>query len=191
LGFTPIYTVMRGPQTTTNAMTSIFTFATALRALPNTTGVAALLNRENINGTDEYGTNETNDGGVFGTLPVYKTIPLNTPVYVCSVATAGDDGNKLGNRQLLRFNNDASRAVVILAQGATNNASQDMAGDPDLYVHRRGDVVASGESAPADTTARRTETVNTTLGAGEYIIEVLDFEATGSRPKCMNVSITG
>jgi hypothetical protein len=185
LGFTPIYTVMTGPQTTTNAMTSIFTFATAIRS-QNTSGIAALLNRENINGTDDYGTNETADGGVFGTLPVYKTISLNTPLYVCSVATAGAEGNKLGNRQFLRFNNDASRPVVVRAQGATNNASQDAATDPDIYIHRRGAVLATGESSTANV-----ETVNFTLATGDYIIEVLDFDATGARPKCMNVSITG
>lgn len=190
LGFTPIYNVMAGPtgpQTTTNALTSIFTFATALRA-QNGSGVAALLNREDINGTDDFGTGETNDGTVAGTLPVYKTITLGGAgqVYVCSVATAGDDGNKLGNRQFLRFNNDANRTVQVRAQGAANNASQDAATDPDIYVHRRGQILGFGENAGSNV-----ETVNVPLAPGDYIIEVLDFDATGTRQKCMNVSITG
>jgi hypothetical protein len=187
LGFTPIYTVMTGPQVQTNAMTSIFTFATALRA--QNSGISTILGRENINGTDDYGTNETADGGVVGTLPVYKTISLGGAgqAYVCSVATAGAEGNKLGNRQFLRFTNDVARTVQIRAQGATNNAQQAAATDPDIYVHRRGALVVAGEGTDAGV-----ETVNTGLAANtEYIIEVLDFDATGTTPRCMNVSITG
>ncbi len=196
LGFTPIFNVMVGPQVTTDALTSIFSFARALRAQNAGSGAAisTLMGREDINGTDDFGTNETNDGGVFGTLPVYKQISLGAPgqVYVCSVATAGDDGNKLGNRQFLVFRNDVSRAVQIRASGVTNNPSQDAATDPDIYVHRRGEIVASGTTGSDDPAVSRVETVNTpTLAVGDYIIEVLDFDATGSRPKCMTVSITG
>lgn len=193
LGFTPIYNVMVGSQVSTDALTSIFSFATALRAQNSGSAISTILGREDIDGTDDFGTGEDNTGNVFGTIPVYGTISLGGAgqAYVCSVATAGDDGNKLGNRRFLRFNNDASRTVQIRASGATNDSSQDAAGDPDIYVHRRGEIVAAGESADQDPAVRRIETVNTSVAAGEYIIEVLDFEATGTRPKCMTVSITG
>ena len=196
LGFTPIYNVMVGAQVDTDALTSIFSFATALRSANGSSagGIAGLLGREDIESTpDDFGTGEDNTGGVFGTIPVYRNITLGPAgqLYVCSVATAGDEGNKLGNRQFLRFSNDASRAVLIRASGVTNDQSQDSAGDPDIYVHRRGQLVAFGESGDEDPAVRRIEEVSTTLAAGEYVIEVFDFEATGTRPQCMTVSITG
>jgi hypothetical protein len=200
-GFTPIYAVMTDEQVGTDALTSIFSFASALRAdnSGSSAAISDLLNLEEINGTNAFGAGESNDGNLVGTLPVYQPVTLGGggQVYVCNVLTAETDVdlNKLGNTRFLRFDNDASRTVAITATGATTDPSQDAAADPDLVVYRRGAQVAVGDSGgpsvpPAQ---RRIETLSTQLAAGTYVIEVFDFElgAASSRPRCMTVSISG
>jgi hypothetical protein len=117
---------------------------------------------------------------------VYVPITLGSIVTVCSTSTAGsDDANKLGNRRFLRFDNDTDRAVTIQAVGIT---SSNPAQDPDIFVHRQGQIVASG------TATGNTELISQQpLQAGTHIIEVYDFNVTGTNqpPRCMNVSIQG
>lgn len=191
LGFAPIYAVMSDEQVDTTAMTSIFSFVDALQA--NNSGESAaidnLLDGENINGTDEFGTGETNNGGDTRALPVYVDIPLGPPgATVCSSAVAGSiDLNKLGNRRFLRFVNDQSRLVTISAIGGASGAGTTAAVDPDILVFRAGQLVLAGES----TAQNREDISQTQLGAGTYILEVYDFELTGTQPRCMTVSITG
>ncbi len=197
LGFTPIYDVMTGEQVDTDALTSIFSFANALRDENGSQAGAInnLLSAEGIGGNDEFGTGETNDGGIPVSLPVYSTVSLGGAgqAYVCSSGAAGiTDLNKLGNLRLVLFQNDAQRTVQIRANGITNNASQDAAANPDIYIYRRGAVVATGTSADSNATTRRVETVNTTLAQGTYVIEVYDADlTTSSRPRCMNLSVIG
>lgn len=199
LGFTPIYDVMTGPQVNTDALTSIFSFISGLRSQNSGSGTAisALLNREEINGDDAFGRNESNSGGDTRALPVYDEIFLNTPKSgVCSGSVAGSktritDGipNKLGNHRFLRFTNDAQRLVTITVQGAAVAAGTVAATDPDIYVFRRGQVVLAGESGVAGS-----ETISMQqLPAGTYVIDVFDYETTGTNqsPRCMTVSITG
>lgn len=155
LGFAPIYSVMIGPQVSSDALTSIFSFATALRAANAAASAAIvdLLSGESISGTDEFGAGESNAGGDATVLPIYGTIALNTPLTgVCSRSTSGsEDSNKLGNRRFLRFVNDQSRIVTIQAAGAAPNAQSVAATDPDIYVHLRGSLAAFGESTVAGT----------------------------------------
>ena len=200
LGFNPIFAVMTDEQQSTDALTSVFSFAAALRSdNPSVSAnILALLGAEAINGSDAFGAGETNDGNVLDTLPVYQTVTLGAPgqVYVCNSLIPENTVdlqppksvlNKLGNNRLLRFDNDVSRTVVIRAAGATMNASQDAAADPDIYVYRRGETVATGLDVGV------AENLSTTLGAGTYVIEVYDdqLDTAGSRPRCMTVSITG
>ncbi len=203
LGFGPILTVMTGAQVTTEALTSVFSFATALRAGNATSSgaIGDLLNGEEINGTGAFGAGESNDGGIPGVLPVYRPITLGGAgqVYVCNYSNANasntDDVNKLGNSSFLRFDNDQSRSVVIRADGVANSPTQVGAADPDIYVYRRGETVAAGESGGPDVppATRRVESLSTTLAAGTYVIELIDFEFAGANqpPRCMTVSITG
>ena len=190
LGFAPIYSVMTGAQVQTDAVTSIYTFAAGLRAA--NPGSAAqiddLLTQEKIFGSDDFGAGETNDAGDPGILPIYKTILLNAPISVCSRMPDGStDANKVGNRVLLRFDNDAQRLVTITAAGAVNGGGTVAATDPDIFVLRRGTLAAFGVSSTANS-----ETISQQpLAAGTYIIEVYDFNIAGTQPRCMSVSIQG
>jgi len=192
LGFAPIHAVMTGAQVNTDALTSIFSFAAALRSAnpSSSTAIRDLLSAEDISGTDAFASNETNDGG--DELPIYQTITLGGPLAdVCSRSTAGsEDGNKLGNNRFLRFENGASRIVTIQAIGAATSPDAGVAAtDPDIYVHRRGELVAVGNSAEAGS-----EVISLlSLSAGTYVVEVHDWDLAGTNapPRCMTVSITG
>lgn len=203
LGFTPIYTVMTGDQVTTEALTSIYSFATALRAQnPGSAGaIASLLDSQGIESTpDAFGAGETNNGGDTDprALPVYDELLLNQPKNsVCSVSFAGSkvlsiDGdvnpNKLGNHRFFRFVNDTARLVTITAQGATPTVGTVAATDPDIYVFRQGEAVLTGI-----VTGGGVETISEQLAAGTYVIDVSDFDTTGTNqpPRCMTVSIAG
>ncbi len=208
LGFTPIYTVMTTDQVDTDALTSIYSFATALRSQNSGSAgaIANLLNNEDIESTpDAFGTGETNNGGDIDprALPVYGELVLNQlQSGVCSVSFAGSkdpieepeaNPNKLGNHRFFRFVNNTTRLVTIRAQGAaaptpTPLAPTVPATDPDIYVFRQGELALAGTS-----TGTSVETVSGELAAGTYIIDVSDFDTAGTNqpPRCMTVSITG
>jgi hypothetical protein len=192
LGFAPIYAVMTNEQVSTDAFTSIFSFAEALQSnnASAASAIEALLDREDIEGNDDFGTGEDHNGTDTQALPVYRDITLNSPLAgVCTNSLAGaKDLNKLGNRRFLRFVNNASRLVTITATGAVSGLLTEAAQDPDILVHRQGELVAIGESS--DPNQESIDQVQ--LAAGTYVIEVYDFELTnGSQPRCMNISITG
>jgi hypothetical protein len=192
LGFGPIYAVMTTDQVSTDAFTSIFTFAESLQSNNGgaSSSIESLLDREDIEGNDDFGAGEDNAGNDTQALPVYKDITLNTPVNgVCTNSLAGTtDLNKLGNRRHLRFVNNAQRLVTITVTGAVSGLLTEAAVDPDILVHRRGQLIAVAESE----TANREEISQVQLAAGTYLIEVYDYQLTdGSQPRCMNISITG
>lgn len=193
LGFTPIFNVMTGAEVNTDALTSIYTFITGLRAANpgSLAAINALVSGEDINGTGDFGDGETNDGDgnpgtSNGVLPVYGTIMRNQPITVCSRSPFGNtDSNKLGNRVFLRFVNDASRLVTITATGA-NGGGGVQATDPDIFVLRRGTLAAFGaDTGPSETIDQ------IALVPATYIIEVYDFNIAGVAPRCMTVSVTG
>ncbi|GFE85425.1 hypothetical protein GCM10011488_03790 [Steroidobacter agaridevorans] len=204
LGFTPIYTVMTGEQVDTDALTSIYSFATALRSqnAGSAGAIADLLRNEDIDSTpDDFGTGESNAGGDIDprALPIYDELLLGQQkTGVCSVSFAGSkdpkteleaNPNKLGNHRFFRFVNETNRLVTIRAQGAARTAAEVAATDPDIYVLRRGEVVLAGTS-----TGTNVETISgQQLAAGTYIIDVSDFDTTGINqpPRCMTLSITG
>lgn len=197
LGFAPIYAVMTGAQVTTDALTSIYTFITGLRAANPASAVDInnLVTGEKIFGSGDFGVGETNDGGSVNgdpaVLPVYKPIDTTGPVSVCSRSPAGDaSSNKLGNRVFLRFDVAAPRSVSIQVTGAATENGSVPATDPDIFVLRRGTLAALGVSSVPGT-----ETIpQTMLPAGTYIIEVYDFNidaVANPAPRCMTVSITG
>ena len=192
LGFGPIYETMIGAQVETDALTSIFSFADALRSAnaAQAAAINALLAAEGIAVTNGFGTSETNAGGDDRVLPLYAELAVGNPSLVCARATAGArDNNKLGNRKFFRFENDASRLVTIQAAGALDGQGTTAATDPDIFVYRRGAIVAAGISDGA-----ATEVIDQiSLDAGTHIIEVYDFdlESNPSTTRCMQVAITG
>jgi hypothetical protein len=192
LGFAPIYSVMTGAQVQTDALTSIFSFITGLRAANagSAAAITTLAAAEGIDGTGDFGAGETNSGGGDPqVLPVYREIALNAagPTGVCSRSSFGNtDSNKLGNRVFLRFVNDATHLVTITAMGTTLGGGTVAAADPDIFVLRQGALAAFG----VDTGG--TQTIDqVSLPAGTYIIEVYDFNIAGTLPRCMTLTITG
>jgi hypothetical protein len=195
LGFPPLFAVMTGAEKTTDALTSIYTFITALKAANpgSVAGINTLLNGEDIDGTGDFGTGETNFGGAAGLTSVYLDIALNAgaPTGFCSRSPFGNtSSNKLGNRVFLRFNNDATHLVTIQVTGTPLGGGTIAATDPDIFVLRRGVLAALG----AGTTPGSETISQVPLPAGLYIIEVYDFDidrVAGNTPRCMTVTITG
>jgi len=197
LGFTPIWNVFIGAEKTTSALTSIYSFSSALIASnsASTSGIRALLNREQIFGTDEFATGETNFAGKTippNTLdPLYTTITLNSSVQVCGTRDFGTN-NKLGNRRFLKLDLATSRALQITATGPASAAP--VAADPDIGLWGRGFIDRSEAESV-------TEIFNTAvLPVGTYIVEVGEFTHTdpsnvpnSSRrgDTCMTVTVSG
>jgi hypothetical protein len=192
LGFGPIYETMTGPQIQTEALTSIFSFADALkRANPaQAAAINALLSNEGIVAIDAFGTGETNNGSVQGVLPIYEDLIENQPLLRCvtGVAAGAADNNKLGNRRLFRLANDRSRLVTINVIASAGSPGTQAATDVDVFVYRRGAIVAGAVLGKPNETLPQI-----TLEPGTHIIEVYDFdlEANPSTTRCMTVSITG
>jgi hypothetical protein len=196
MGFPPLFAVMTGAQVTTDALTSIFTFATGLRAANpgDQAAIDVLLHAENINGVGDFGVGESNDGDPNAdtrVLPLYDTIGLGSNKSVCSRSPFGNtSSNKLGNRVFVEFVNDVQRLVTITATGAVmpTDPTSVAATDPDIFVLRRGVLAAFAvDTGSSDSTGQ------VSLVAGSYIIEVYDFDVDGAAPapRCMTVSITG
>lgn len=191
LGFAPIYSVITGAEKNTDALTTIYSFASALIAAnpSSASGIRALLTRESIAGADAFGTGETNFANKGTLSPLYSTVTLNGgAVPVCGTVDFGTY-NKLGNRRFLRFDLASSRSVQITAQGPTTGTP---AADPDIGLWRRGLIGTSDNTGT-------TEIYNTpVLSTGTYIIEVADFshidQTDGVARRgdtCINVSVTG
>ncbi len=192
LGFAPIYRTMTGFQRTTDALTSIFSFVQGLRseATISASALSALLAGENIALADAFGSGERNDGGDATTLPLYIDAIEGAPHLVCVSGRFGArDNNKLGNRKFFRFVNDRARLVTVRADGATNGVGTTAATNPDIFVYRRGAIVAAGLSDD-----RGSEVLpQIQLDAGLHIVEVYDFDLRNapSTPRCMTLSIVG
>jgi hypothetical protein len=192
LGFAPIFAALAGAQKSTDALTSIFPFITALRSANagSVAGIDDLLDGEDISGTDDFGTGETNTGGDPAILPIYTTIVRNDPpITVCSRSPAGNaDANKVGNRVFLRFDNDATHLITVQATGSVGGGGTVAATDPDIFVLQRGSLATFAAG-----TGGTEMTPQVQLPAATYIIEVYDFKVDGAgpAPRCMTVSVTG
>lgn len=193
LGFAPIYNVMTGPQVPTDAMTSIFTFSSALRSANSSSSAAinALLGGEQISASDAFGDSETNAGGLpsASVIPIYQMATFNTPITFCNRREAGTtNANKLGNRKLFRMDVPSSALVTIHVTGQAVSGTETAATDPDIYVFRRGSLVAfsEGEAVGQETLSQAS------LSAGTHIVEIYDFDIDGSATsRCMTASFTG
>ncbi len=168
LGFGPIDAVLRGPQRSTRAQTSIYTFIDALKDAEPTQAAAidALVAAENIvaAGQDIWGSLETNDAGRDHVLPLYTAITVDGPaVNVCSVARSTiDTFNRIGNRRLMRFTVASDGRFAFEARGAAGS-------DPDLVIWNGGEDVVSESRLDG------VETLEQNLPAGEHVLEIYDY----------------
>ena len=189
LGFTPIYAVMTNEVRTSDAMTSLFTFVTALKAhnpqaVPQ---IDAIVAGQNIKSDtiDEFGSTETNNGGDARNLPIYRPLTVNsgTPIRVCS-STASGEVNKLGNRRLFKFTLGQSERVTITAQS-------DVGKDPDIVLHQKG----TKTYATSNSTSNGKQQLVKTLSPATYVLEVYDAAAVDGKTStagnaCMDVTVT-
>lgn len=197
LGFAPIFQTVSGPQRTTAALTSLYTFVTGLKSIAPAQAAAidALLTQapRNMVGTTDFAVGETNNGSQPIVLPIYKPLTINQLSQpVCSTAQFGSY-NRLGNRQFLTFTLSAPMTVSITLNGTPSGAGSVAATDPDFNLYRQGSRVAFGDSQASGTEVRP----NVALQSGTYVLEVYDFVYTSdtvtnsSTMRCMTVSITG
>jgi hypothetical protein len=96
LGFTPIWNVLVGPQKTTPAFTTIFSFITALKTLnaSSAASIDTLVAAQNITSAsiDAYGSTEANVPTPFvnlEVLPIYATATLGVPTTLRSTNRGG------------------------------------------------------------------------------------------------------
>lgn len=167
--WTPVLTTMnQSGYYNGDGLASIFLFYDQLKTI-NTNQAStffSLMQEQNIFGTTVFAANETNDGGLSSTLPVYKNIVVGgSAVNVCS---SPDNGkyNKLGNSAFIKLtvNKTANyQFTVSKTSGATG------LGKPEIYVFQTKyyyahfkDVVNEGVAGSA------------ALNPGTYTIEVFD-----------------
>jgi len=164
LGFQPIFDTMVGPQASTEAFTTIFSFAAELRPMLNAQQQAFLdsqLERENVDsiGLDIWASNETNDaGGNRDVLPLYTDMIADGSV--TNICTNSDfdrpdrDGNKLAEDRYIRLSIPVTDSYDVLmttttATPVTPDVNDRDQSDPDVYIYRDGVLIAFGNS-PVD-----------------------------------------
>jgi len=217
IGFGPIYETMIGPQRTTSAFTTLFSFVGELRPMLNATELAFVdsqLNRENVDtpnvdiwGDGQVSTPSGARNGGRDLTPIYTDIPIGgSTANVCINNDYAVDGvlNKVSDWRYLRFTTPSQGRWTITAQAnplppPTNDpppaqgepAIRDRS-DPDLYVWRQDQRVAIGESVADDQEVFTTQT----LAADTYVVEMLEFRfiddgASSDFPSqvCYDVSI--
>lgn len=195
IGFGPIYDVMTGPQATSPAFTSIFSFATYLKqqGTGQNAFIDAMLTSHDIvaNGINIFGDGETNDGP--GTpddvLPIYTDITLGATTNICvnSQFDAGRDGNKLSEHRFLRLSIPSDQQVTfeMTANPAPsqpspgfdcsadeNDPENSEHSDPDFLVWKEGQLFWIGYDCDPNT---EMSTTNGLLAAGDYVIDINDF----------------
>jgi hypothetical protein len=199
IGFGPIYDVMTGPQSTTVAFTSIFSFATNLKSslnAQNNTFVDALLTEQDIvaNGIDIYGNGETNDGPATpdDVLPIYTDLTLGVTTRICTNSQFDSErfGNKLSEHRYLRLSLATTRSITLtmstvsppsvpadpnydcVAAFLANDPEAHMHSDPDILFGRDGLIFIAGESCVPNIEEASS---NGLLSPGEYVADLNEF----------------
>jgi hypothetical protein len=199
LGYGAIHSVMREHMVATDAMTSIFAFATGLefRNPGQQAAIRSRLNDENINGTGDFGQGQAidvNDDGVNDNndlVPVFVPVAtLGAPVQVIStnrfadlVDTLYQSYNRLGARRYLTFDLPGG-ALRITAQGPAVNPTTGQGSDPDFFLYRDGvdqcTNYGSGCSGLDDSLGSGLEEASYFgLPAGTYVLEVFECSYLG------------
>jgi hypothetical protein len=186
LGFTPIWNVLKGPQKTTPAFTTIFSFIKALKDLNGSSaaGINTLLAAQNIDGNtiDAYGSMESSIPTPFTNtevMPIYASATIGVPTTLRTTNRGGPNtvdtsGNKLGNHRFIRFTATGS-PVTITATSTSSLATRDV----DFLVYR-ATPFALYRSATSGPAASETLT-NMPTAAADYLIDVYDC-ANGCDP---------
>ncbi len=174
LGLGPIYSVLSDDGYRNQPyFTTIYSFAERLKNMQSQSanGIDSLLNNQQIYGTGENGLNETNDGLIPSSLPVYKTANINgAPIKVCSVNDAGVY-NKLGVTAFVTFQitSPGSYTFTVTESGGTTIS------DPEFGLFKEGSYIAVANSV-----ALGDEVLTTNLtSTGIYQIVIYDWNNFG------------
>lgn len=197
IGFGPIYQVMSGPQRTTPAFTSIFSFATYLKGLG--TGQNAFIDAQLADhditpgNIDLFGSTETNGGpgSPDDVLPIYTPISLGVTTEVCSNAQfdggSSRTGNKLSEHRYLTLDLLAPTQVTFSmltntppstpsngfdCSASDSDPENHEHSDPDFYIYRNGTFMWFGASCEPNS---EVTTTNGLLPAGNYVIDIAEF----------------
>jgi len=185
LGFTPIHQIMIGQQKTTTAMTSIFSFITALKAAnpAQATAINNVVNAQSIvsDTMDEWGSTETNNvSGTANVLPIYTALSVGgSAVNLCTINQFGSP-NKLSNYRNLTIDVQTAGSYQITA----TKTSGIFTTDPDLILYKQGAFITWSGTATANN-----ETLNASLQTGTHILRLRD-NLTNSI-SCYNIQVTG
>ncbi len=172
LGFKPIYKVLIGPQKTTPAFTSLFSFITYLQEENPTVGnkIDAILEDEDISHIyDIYGSKHNN---------LYSDMEQGNIKEIC---TSGENGsfNKLYDHKYIRFSiNRSSNYTISVMQNNGNNS------DPDFGVYK---TVPFNHLGDADSSIAGQETGQYDLSVGDYLLDVGDYN--GVNYACFDITI--
>jgi hypothetical protein len=216
IGFGPILDTMMGPQANTNALTTLFSFATELRTMlsgADLTFVDSQLDRENVEWTaiDIWGGSQdlisTSPNQSRDVLPLYTTLSTNgTPINICTNSDFDNDrgGNKLAEHRYLTFTTSSPRQYsVIISTTTATPPTNDPAptppdvirdqSDPDMFIWRRGQLVAFGNSPDENSETFTTQT----LPADTYSVSLQEWryedqDASSDFPGqiCFDVTVT-
>lgn len=214
IGFGPIYDVMTGPQASTAAFTSLFTFATALRnSVPaaDLAFVDSQLLRENLDlgALNIYGDGQTTvPAGSRDVLPVYTVLPTDgTLINICTNSDfdSGRDGNKMSEHRFLKFTltGNSTYNISVTANPVPPPTTDDPdpddptlprdRSDPDVFIWRNGQLVAFGNSGADDAEVFTTQQ---SLPPGAYVMDLQEWryeddEASSDYPDqvCFDVTM--
>ena len=182
-GFKPIHDTLTGAFKTGVAVTSIHLFAASYRvaAPSNATLLDSLLGGQGISttannpfDTNAFGTNETNDGGLALTLPMYRGVTVGGGNTTACVSNQFGIDNKHGSFTYLRFSAPSARGYPISVTGPAGS-------DPDFVVYAGGERARSERLGTSES-----ETI--ALSAGEHVLAINDF-ADSSANTCFTVAI--
>jgi hypothetical protein len=187
--FVPVFNVLsNSAYSASEAFTSIFLFHSQLKnQLPDHAPLfSSLMQEQSIFGTDEYASDESNNGGLTISLPVYKALSINgAATNVCSAADYGKY-NKLGNSQFLKLNISQTGSYNVRANksGGANVMSK-----PEFILYQKGRAIAYVENTLSDNV-----TGNLNISRGNYVLEVYDLNNHDSdnadeNMTCFNVRV--
>lgn len=174
LGLGPIIDVLSGPQKTTTAFTSIFSFMKGLitQNASVTADIDNLVAAKNITPvTDVYGAGETHDGGDPATLPIYNTLLENAAVPT-TLGGGTFRSNEMTNNRFFKFT--ATSASTRLTITCSDYCV--------VGVFRNGLYITETE-----TNSSTILNVNTVNGAVYTVIMITDDSLTGTA--AVNASI--
>jgi hypothetical protein len=201
---------MVGGQRATPAWTTIFSFATELRARVDVNGDALidsqLGDEQTVNGAalDIWGSNETNQGGAsVDVLPIYfDMVADGSTSNICSNSqfdfASDKDGNKLSEFRYIRLSVPFADQYDVRIEATTVITPTPVVGDrdqsdPDMYIARDGVLLVDLTSGDPNLETGRTPT----LSAGTYVADLRDWRyADPERPPsyppvvCFDVSFS-